>query len=404
MECLPFDHLFTNPGSPIDSQRLDPAARLSRPLAQGSAMLATPFRRSGWRRSLPLLGRPSDWPRLAADLETASVASGFDYLALGPALPDFPASYPVIPEILAGHPSLFFSGLLTLPGKPALSLEAVRACAEVIFRCATLSPDGFGNLRFAALANVGPGTPFFPAAYHAGSEPGFALALEAAALGVNAFTDAATIAEARQRLKVAVETEAQRLEGIASSLSEEWKVGFTGLDFTMAPFPEESRSLGTALERLGVPAVGMAGSLAASAILAEGLDRAQYKRTGFNGLMFPVLEDSTLALRAAEGLLHVNDLLLYSAVCGTGLDTIPLPGDTSPAQLGAILLDVAAMSLRLNKPLTARLMPIPGKSVGDRTNFDFAYFANSRIIALPGALLKGPLAGNETIDLFSRRA
>jgi uncharacterized protein len=394
---------FINPGWPIDRQALELASRFIQ-----AARLR--FSEAGYTvqtvrlATVPYatLGSPADWPRLAGDLETAAVSGGFDYLALGPALPGIPASYPVIPEILADHPSVFFSGLLTLPEAPALSLEATRACAEVIFRCATLSPDGFGNLRFAALANVPPGSPFFPAAYHAGSQPGFALAIEAADLGVSAFTNAATIAEARLRLKQAVETEAQRLEALAASLSAEWKAGFIGLDFTMAPFPEESRSLGTALERLGVPAVGMAGSLAASAILAEGLDRTHYKRTGFNGLMFPVLEDATLAARAAEGLLHVNDLLLYSAVCGTGLDTIPLPGDTSPAQLGAILLDVAALALRLNKPLTARLMPIPGKSVGDPTDFDFAYFANSRIIALPGAPLKGPLAGSEIIDLFPR--
>ena len=60
--------------------------------------------------------------------------------------------------------------------------------------------------------------------------------------------------------------------------------------------------------------------------------------------MLPVLEDYTLAQRAAQGVLSVKDLLLYSAVCGTGLDTVPLPGDSSQEQLSALLLDVAALS------------------------------------------------------------
>jgi uncharacterized protein (UPF0210 family) len=129
---------------------------------------------------------------------------------------------------------------------------------------------------------------------------------------------------------------------------------FAGIDFTLAPFPEISRSTGAALEGLGVPAMGLPGSLAAAAFLAETIDRAAYPRTGFNGLMLPVLEDAVLGVRAAQGLLSINDLLLYSTVCGTGLDCIPLPGDASVEQLTAVLLDVAALSLRLNKPLTAR--------------------------------------------------
>ena len=82
--------------------------------------------------------------------------------------------------------------------------------------------------------------------------------------------------------------------------------------------------------------------------------------------------------------------------------TLPLPGDATVEQLTAVLLDVAALSLRLNKPLTARLMPIPGKKAGDATHFDFAYFANSRILALPEVSLSGLLAGADVIPLNYR--
>jgi uncharacterized protein (UPF0210 family) len=178
---------------------------------------------------------------------------------------------------------------------------------------------------------------------------------------------------------------------------------FGGIDFTLAPYPEQRLSLGYALERCGVPAVGLSGSTAAAAFLADSLDRVTFQRAGFSGLMFPVLEDATLALRAAEGMYSISDLLLYSTVCGTGLDTVPLPGDASPDQIYAVLLDLAALSLRLNKPLTARLMPIPGKASGEPTEFDFSYFANSRILSLPAQALRGLLAGSETIEILPRR-
>src|SRR5262249_51238152 len=149
---------------------------------------------------------------------------------------------------------------------------------------------------------------------------------------------------------------------------------------------------------------GPAGSLAASAFVTDTLDRARFKRTGFCGLMLPVLEDATLGQRGAEGFLSVSDLLMFSAVCGTGLDCIPLPGDISADQLRGVLLDVGALALRLDKQLTARLMPLPGKKAGDLTAFEFEYFANSRVLAVPPAKLTRLLAQDSTLDIRPRES
>jgi uncharacterized protein (UPF0210 family) len=118
--------------------------------------------------------------------------------------------------------------------------------------------------------------------------------------------------------------------------------------------------------------------------------------------MLPVLEDSRLAQRAAQGTLSIKDLLLYSAVCGAGLDTVPLPGDISAGELAGILLDVAVLAQRLDKPLTARLMPVPGKKAGDRTDFEFAYFANSRVLPVESGSLTRSLAGDEVFYIHRR--
>jgi uncharacterized protein (UPF0210 family) len=147
---------------------------------------------------------------------------------------------------------------------------------------------------------------------------------------------------------------------------------FGGIDFSLAPFPDDAHSLGNAVEKIGVPKIGLQGSLAAAAILTEAVDRADFLHTGFSGFMQPILEDSILAKRAAEGTLTIKDALLYSAVCGTGLDTIPLPGDTTAEHIAPLLLDLSALALRLGLPLTARLMPIQAKA-GEETNFDFAF-------------------------------
>lgn len=338
--------------------------------------------------------------RLAQSLEQDGRERGFGYIALGPALPNYPQSYQVIVPILTATKDIFISGMITQPGEVAV--PALRACGEIIAQAAAVTPDGFTNLRFAALANVGPYVPFLPAAYHQGERPAFALAMECADVAYSAIRKARTLADARQGIIAALEAQAVSLTSTGNHLAQQFDVDFRGIDFSLAPFPEQWCSLGGALEALGLPAIGMSGSLAAAAFLADTLDRGSWMKTGFNGMMMPVLEDSTLAARAAEGTFGIQNLLMYSAVCGTGLDTVPLPGSATPEQISAVLLDVAALSLRLNKPLTARLMPVPGKQAGDPTEFDFGFFANSRVMALPAAPLTGLLAGDGPMAIRPR--
>ena len=341
-------------------------------------------------------------PRFAQRLSNSIAANGIDYASLGPALPDVPESYEMIPDALAASKNIFFSGLMAT-AHDGVFLPAMRSCAEVMVRNATISPDGFGNLRFAALANVLPGGPFFPAAYHDSDHPTFALALEAADLAVDAFTNARSVDEGRQALTNELENQARKLAYAAEPLKFRFNVRFGGIDFSLAPFPTQARSLGAAMEAFGLPKAGLHGSLATASILTDALDRADFPRVGFSGLMLPVLEDSVLARQAAEKTLTVKDLLMYSAVCGTGLDTIPIPGDATAGQISALLLDICALALRLHKPLTARLMPIPGKKAGDETEFNFDYFANSRVMALEAEPLQKLFAGNEIFSVHPRQ-
>jgi len=211
--------------------------------------------------------------------------------------------------------------------------------------------------------------------------------------------------DGRRALTAEIEKQGEALAQIANELSSTriFDIRFGGIDFSLAPFPDDGHSLGGAVEKMGVSKIGLHGSLAAAALLTDAVDRADFPHTGFSGFMQPVLEDSVLAKRAAEGTLTIKDLLLYSMVCGTGLDTVPLPGDTTSGHLVPLLLDLSALALRLDKPLTARLMPVPGKKAGDSTAFSFGFFANSKVMKLESEELRGALSGNGTIQLSSRK-
>jgi uncharacterized protein (UPF0210 family) len=95
--------------------------------------------------------------------------------------------------------------------------------------------------------------------------------------------------------------------------------------------------------------------------------------------MVPVMEDKLLAQRWAESTYKIDSLLAYSAVCGTGLDTIPLPGDISPEQMERIFGDVASLATKWNKPLSARLQPVHDKKPGDQTDFQDPYLFNTMV-------------------------
>ena len=395
---------FLNPGWPLDENKLQSAGKF---LTEAKSAFETAGYEVQTMRlaTVPfpqlLENQIEETPKLAEAIQSLLPSTGVEYASLGPAFPSVPGSYEIIPEAIAHTQNIFFSGMMA-DSHNGISLEAVSACAQVIVKCAPLTPDGFANLRFAALANVLPGAPFFPAAYHQGDRPAFAIATEAADLAIEAFKDATSLDEGRIALVKALETHGQVLASVSKQLQFRYGAQFGGIDFSLAPFPTNEQSLGWAVEAMGIPKIGLHGSLAAASLLTETVDRANFPHTGFSGFMQPVLEDSVLAKRAAEGTLTIKDLMLYSAVCGTGLDTVPLPGDVTADQITALLLDLSALALRLDKPLTARLMPIPGKKVGDPTDFDFAFFSNSKVMALEAEKLGGVFSGDEIFQLRAR--
>jgi len=269
----------------------------------------------------------------------------------------------------------------TLANSKKINQEAIYETAKLIKRLSTLSPDGFANLRFAALFNLKAGSPFYPAAYHKGA-PSFAIGTENSDLLFKAFEKAGSLENAQKELRQIFMHEVKPIETIAIELSKKYKIKFDGIDLSIAPSVAENESIAFAFEKLGLGKFGEAGTLAVAKIVTTTVKNLQIRKCGYTGLMLPVLEDYGLAQRNNEGMFNISNLLLYSSVCGTGLDTIPLAGDISEQKLEAILYDVASMSIKLNKPLSARLMPVPNKKAGDMTEFTFEYFVNSKVMNL----------------------
>jgi uncharacterized protein (UPF0210 family) len=320
--------------------------------------------------------------RFALELQQCCREHDMDYCSLGPGDPADPEETRLLeflPHLIAETEVVFASALLGKPTQP-ISLTTARFSARTMLAIARATAGGFGNLRFAGVINCPPHIPFFPAAFHQGP-PAFAIALEAADVIAGAVMPGLEPQEQRVKIRDALETHARPLQDLAQRLAAA-DFRYCGIDLSPAPGAAPEDSIAYALERFGLGRFGGPGTLTAAATVTAALKDTSLLTCGYCGLMLPVLEDVGLAERNNQGLLRLSSLLSYSAVCGTGLDTIPLPGDVSEEQLTALLLDVATLGWKLGKPLSARFFPIPGKYAGDLTDFDFSYFVNTRVMAI----------------------
>jgi uncharacterized protein (UPF0210 family) len=245
--------------------------------------------------------------------------------------------------------------------------RSVRLAAETMAALAAADASGEGNFLFAAAAMVPAGTPFFPVAWFREARS-FSLGLESAGLVREVFAAASDREQALRALRRRLNDELAPIQRIARRVARAAGWRWLGIDVSPAPSPEAS--IAEAIETLTGEPFGAPSTLAGCAAVTEVLHGLEVETCGYSGLMLPLLEDKVLARRAAEGRFGVSDLLLCSSVCGTGLDTVPLPGDTSPRVLAGLIEDTAALAVRYRKPLSVRLLPIPGKSVGDAVRID----------------------------------
>jgi len=269
---------------------------------------------------------------------------------------------------------------LIVAGEDGIHWRAVREAARLIQLIARSSTHGKGNFNFAVTAMVKPYGPFYPGAYHLGTGHTFAVGLEGANVVEEVFAQYREPREAENRLAAALAGPMRDVEGVATKVAASSGWTYAGIDPTPAPLGDVS--IGRAIESFTGGPFGVSGTMTAAGIITRAVQSVPVRRVGYSGLMVPVMEDNVLAKRWAEGTFNIDSLLAYSAVCAGGLDTVPLPGDVSEEQIGRILGDVAWLAYKWQKPLAARLLPVPGGKAGDRTEFDDPRMANTTIQAV----------------------
>ena len=263
------------------------------------------------------------------------------------------------------------------------------------------------NFRFGVLCNCKGGIPYFPAAFadETHVNGGIALGIENSQLlqycyesAQEAYHRTDPVEDFSCPLKILEETITRTFSSALQPLEErvvqaarEEQVDYVGIDTSIAPDlggPENNmEKCLTMMSPQGLPTTThrpwMAGSAATVDAITRAIKAVDVQTCGYCGVMLPVLENDSLASAAEMNTLTVQKLLLYSNMCGVGLDVLPVSvnGEEAEHRMAALLLDVAAISARQNKPLSVRLLPVFDSEPGEKTNFDFnPYIINGVIM------------------------
>lgn len=260
----------------------------------------------------------------------------------------------------------------------ALVGHTVKDLAEI-----TKEQNGFGAAKFVVFCNQPGDNPFMAGAIHGLEEADVVLNVGVSGPGV--------IARALERLvekntdgnltldRIAEEIKQTTFrvtrcgELVGRKVSEKLGFEFGVVDLSLAPTPAIGDSVGEIFEILGVDSVGAPGSTAILAMLNDAVKKggifASKTVGGLSGAFIPVMEDAVLADAVGDGSLTLEKLESMTCVCSVGLDMIAIPGSVDAATISAIIADEMALGMINSKTTAARLIPVPGKEVGDHVSF-----------------------------------
>ena len=283
-----------------------------------------------------------------------------------------------IPEVLAST-DILCSSVNVGSTRSGINLDAVALVGNVIKRAAELTADkgGFGAAKFVAFCNAVEDNPFMAGAFHGAGEGECVINVGVSGPGVvyravkeAGDCDITEIAETIKRTAFKI----TRVGGLVAKRAAEKLGAELGIvDLSLAPTPAVGDSVGRILEEMGLTSVGAHGTTACLAILNDAVKKgglmASSRVGGLSGAFIPVSEDEGMIEAAAKGVLTLNKLEAMTAVCSVGIDMVAVPGDTSCDTLSAILADEAAIGMVNNKTTAVRLIPVPGKTVGETVEF-----------------------------------
>ena len=274
-----------------------------------------------------------------------------------------------------------------------LNNELIQRASKAVVKISKITPRGEGNFNFTVNFNCDPLIPYFPASYHR-KELGnrFVVGLETPDLLVNVLKEFNQIDTHNHNdlfkgyydaMSKALQYHISTIKNIIDRANIDKVFSFSGFDSSAAP-SKNCASMVEVYEQMGVEYFGSSGTVEASSLLTKVFKSIKdVELVGFSGLMLALTEDTGLAQGTINSNFDIRSLLTYSSVCGIGLDTVPIPGDTPIDKISALMRDTGTMAYRLNKPLTVRLFPVPGLKAGDITVFESDDLCNCAVLAVP---------------------
>ena len=263
--------------------------------------------------------------------------------------------------------------------KCGINMDAVAEMGRVVKETAALTAnqDALGCAKLVVFCNAVPDNPFMAGAFHGVTEPETVInvgvsgpGVVKAALETVPDADFGTIARTIKHTAFKITRVGQL---VAQEAAHRLGVQFGIIDLSLAPTPAVGDSVAYILEEMGLESCGGPGTTAALALLNDAVKKGGLMASsyvgGLSGAFIPVSEDAGMIAAVEKGSLCLEKLEAMTCVCSVGLDMIAIPGDTSAATISAIIADEAAVGMINNKTTAVRVIPVPGKGVGDRVEF-----------------------------------
>jgi uncharacterized protein len=263
--------------------------------------------------------------------------------------------------------------------KAGINMDAVRQMGQIVKRTAelTAAQDAFGCAKLVVFCNAVEDNPFMAGAFHGIGEGSCTINVGVSGPGVVKHALEAVKGETFDIVAETVKKTAFKITRVGQLVLQEAskrlgvKPGI--IDLSLAPTPAVGDSVAYILEEMGLESCGAPGTTAALALLNDAVKKgglmAAQAVGGLSGAFIPVSEDAGMIAAAERGSLTLEKLEAMTCVCSVGLDMIAIPGDTSAATISAIIADEAAIGMINNKTTAVRVLPVPGKKVGDSIEF-----------------------------------
>ena len=263
--------------------------------------------------------------------------------------------------------------------KTGINMDAVKRLGEIILETAerTKDQDGIGNAKFVIFTNAPDDNPFMAGAFHGVTEADCVINVGVSGPGVVKRAIEQVRGENFEVLCETIKKTAFKVtrvgQLVAKEASRRLDVPFGIVDLSLAPTPAIGDSVGEILEEIGLEYAGAPGTTAALAMLNDQVKKGGVMASsyvgGLSGAFIPVSEDQRMIDAVEAGALTLEKLEAMTCVCSVGLDMIAIPGDTSASTISGIIADEMALGMVNQKTTAVRIIPVIGKTVGDKVEF-----------------------------------